>query len=750
MRIFINNVDSFVGQALCHDLRRVLDQDNRIMGTVINEAVDVDTEQMSTLGVKRVVFRKDKKQYFKDLLSCSLIVFDLHSAVLDEVEAVIKELKLAALDHQTTFVLISSVNVWAMTKREYEPVRGEGEEDEEEPPPEEEGEDAPVKIVKKRPKELTDADLDRRIPSPEYEPWKYLEMLALSLEPKEKLRPHVIAAGILYGNGETVFNDLFKAAWLTQSTHVVISPGDNYIPCVHVRDVARLVKVVAADSKVGRYLLAVDKARSTQAEIVQGIVNKIGRKGTEVPVVNEEEVTSEFKDILMLDLILKPSAPMRAKNFAWWCKKGLVANLDKVAAEFCKWRNLCPVKMVVVGPPGSGAEKFCKMVADRYLHEDPPHWSFDQILQDAIAEKSKAARKLRRKVERLAAKGPGAKLPLKDRTKIVKKRLLSNVCRFRGFVLEGYPETFEEAQDLFTELRLMNEDGVEELVGGEEEEAEEEGGEAEAEGEEEEAGEEEEEEPPPPAEVGPSGLPLPESFVDEEDEGGDPKPVRRLNKDIGVEFVVVLKSTEEQCKNRLFSGEVSGSKSAEEFALRSAEYRKNNLAEDGSPGVKDFFEETGNVKVLDIDVDASADVDLFNTVRVYIESKGQFFNYLRTEEEIVRARAEETAEREIAADLADAQAAEELKVKEADERRRREAEQQGRLQKIAAGEASLLETEALPLRQYLMSNVVPTLSDGLIEVCKVMPDDPIDYLAEYLFQHAQDIAPQLEQRNRNR
>jgi adenylate kinase len=39
----------------------------------------------------------------------------------------------------------------------------------------------------------------------------------------------------------------------------------------------------------------------------------------------------------------------------------------------------------------------------------------------------------------------------------------------------------------------------------------------------------------------------------------------------------------------------------------------------------------------------------------------------------------------------------------------------------------------LKLREYLMRNVVPTLSDGMIDVCKVAPIDPVDYLADYIF-----------------
>jgi adenylate kinase len=37
------------------------------------------------------------------------------------------------------------------------------------------------------------------------------------------------------------------------------------------------------------------------------------------------------------------------------------------------------------------------------------------------------------------------------------------------------------------------------------------------------------------------------------------------------------------------------------------------------------------------------------------------------------------------------------------------------------------------MRKYLMDNVLPSLTRGLQEVAKVRPDDPVDYLAEYLF-----------------
>ena len=35
--------------------------------------------------------------------------------------------------------------------------------------------------------------------------------------------------------------------------------------------------------------------------------------------------------------------------------------------------------------------------------------------------------------------------------------------------------------------------------------------------------------------------------------------------------------------------------------------------------------------------------------------------------------------------------------------------------------------------------VTPVVTDALIEICKVMPEDPVDYLAEYLFYRCEEI-----------
>merc|ERR1711977_626527 len=67
---------------------------------------------------------------------------------------------------------------------------------------------------------------------------------------------------------------------------------------------------------------------------------------------------------------------------------------------------------------------------------------------------------------------------------------------------------------------------------------------------------------------------------------------------------------------------------------------------------------------------------------------------------------------------------------EKEQQLKREQQIKDRQNKILEDERETLDMKSLPLRNYLMDNVIPTLTEGLIETCKVLPDDPIDYLAE--------------------
>jgi adenylate kinase len=65
---------------------------------------------------------------------------------------------------------------------------------------------------------------------------------------------------------------------------------------------------------------------------------------------------------------------------------------------------------------------------------------------------------------------------------------------------------------------------------------------------------------------------------------------------------------------------------------------------------------------------------------------------------------------------------------EAASRQRREQEWASRLLILEQEEKQVLDLQSAPFRSYLMQNIMPTLSKALIQICKIHPQDPIDYL----------------------
>lgn len=712
MRIFIHNIDSYVGRALAKELRRGDGGLNRIFGTAM---VAADAPPV----VKRLVSREDPKKAKKmaeTLESCKLIILDLMNCSIEDLHFAISSLKVdfrssppkanGELENDVVFVLISSLRVWANT--EVTSVDGY----------------------------LRDSDFQRRRPVPgsKYELWKECEDLVLSCFNREggsQVKAFVVSGGALYGDGEDSFKSMFEDAWQGVQPQSLKLPGSNRIPTVHVRDMARLVKQISVTAdginplESTPFFLAVDQPPipaepavepveatagvspeeteekgaeeaateqapdqegggkataqapdqeaeeqpavevpvrkpkpSTQAEVVQGIINEVCEPYT--VSVSEEVATIESHGDLALDLVVEPSAMMLDPEFAsfceppgWVCKEGLVARVRTIAQEFCVNHGLRPMRVIIGGPPASGKSTLAKLVAEHF-------------------------------------KLPHLVLPHQENMASVLEQMLqslsSNVCRYRGYVLDAGVIGSEEVDRLFQ---------VDVEVPPDEEEA------------------------PPPA--------------DEEGEGAAPpkKFVRQLREELSPQFVIVTQAPAPLCRARS-----KGSSDASTFDDRMQKYIDKNLT-DGVSSLADFFQTVAKIGVLNLPVAGKDEQDIFESVRIFMESAGRPFNFLPSEREVAtQIRAQREAQDKAAKDkeavrLNDKSEAE---IEAADEARFHEHRVrvvEDHLQK----QADLTE---MPLRQYLLQYLVSNLTEGLIEVCKALPEDPVDYLATYLEQQAKE------------
>jgi adenylate kinase len=62
-----------------------------------------------------------------------------------------------------------------------------------------------------------------------------------------------------------------------------------------------------------------------------------------------------------------------------------------------------------------------------------------------------------------------------------------------------------------------------------------------------------------------------------------------------------------------------------------------------------------------------------------------------------------------------------------------------RFSKIEKHVQEVSKSQGMNHREFLMKNIVPILTEGMLDCVKVAPIDPIDYLAEYMFKRSNDF-----------
>merc|ERR1712232_1041110 len=171
-----------------------------------------------------------------------------------------------------------------------------------------------------------------------------------------------------------------------------------------------------------------------------------------------------------------------------------------------------------------------------------------------------------------------------------------------------------------------------------------------------------------------------------------------------------------------------------DFQLALERYRVMNADEKARTRLS-FFENTCRIETLGVvaSLEFPQEEELAS-IQLYPDNGGRPFNYHPTAEEI-EARVLQESQIELEREFKEKikREAEEQKIANEEQERKRSDEM--RYASLLKEEEELLEARSKPLREYLMKHVMPTLSQGLVECCRVQPDDPIDYLAEFLFKH---------------
>jgi len=168
-------------------------------------------------------------------------------------------------------------------------------------------------------------------------------------------------------------------------------------------------------------------------------------------------------------------------------------------------------------------------------------------------------------------------------------------------------------------------------------------------------------------------------------------------------------------------------------------YRKANNSKVADPALRQFFSEQAIELHEQMNCTVTQTENALRSFKIYIERFEKPFNYMTfdAEKELTHVASERIVQGEKALKVKQAIDREEIVEKEV--RRQKEAYTKQRLDQIKEYERDVLDAKSQPIRQYLMDNLVGILTDGLLEVCKRTPTDPVDHLAEYLFRRSLDV-----------
>ncbi|XP_026729312.1 adenylate kinase 7-like isoform X2 [Trichoplusia ni] len=733
-RYFINNLDSYHGAYMLKEVSKVLEKNNastkdtsqsllgedimpvsppppeqpfEIIGTVINE-------NLKTIDhVARII---PTAECIPQMLTCGTVILDVsydreQLRIASEYIKVLKELlekqapppkSSGDPDEPATsgtaggigenkkryLILISTVMTWACTK-----------------PLDPDTPEMP----------FIETDFRKRKPHPNYKMHFDIENEVIGIARKYRyyIGALVVAAGVTYGGKEDVLFYWFQKSWECEPVLPILGRGNNIVPLINVYDLAQIVYNLVLDFPRKLYILAVEQNVTKQREIVKPLGRQVG-SGMFKCIPPEDaflipELDQRIYDLMTLNLSMEPTFIVETMGLQWVSELTFAENIPVLMKQFKKERGLKPFKIVIYGPPIAGKTTLAKSICEAYglvyispetvaqdMLEDLTwrvhHWEVGEIAalgivspeeedlgladdDDEFGEEDlqEAAK------QTLAILQSGRLLNDEEILGYLRQKMLSRDALNRGWVLDGYPTSLIQCAALFEK--------------GEEQDSE--------------AGEETTEEP----------------FDEDVDLYNN--VLRKMLPDI----VVYLDATDDFiCEKAMRQPEGDARLDEETILKRLSEFRAVDTRE-STP--LNFFDEL-DIHPLVVNVKDHGDYSMKIAYSAVALRMGRPCRYGKLMALI------EAAEKKEKEELETLRAREEKILKQLEAKLKEEREEKMEYWTelyaiMREEEEAALAAAGEPMRNYLVHHIFPTLTPALLEVAKLRPEDPIDFLAEHLF-----------------
>ncbi|KAJ2946944.1 hypothetical protein O0L34_g16290 [Tuta absoluta] len=586
-------------------------------------------------------------------------------------------------------ILISTVMTWACTK-----------------PLDPESTDLP----------FIESDFRKRKPHPNYKLHYECEneVVSIARNYRAQIGATVVAAGLTYGGKEDALFYLFQKAWECERFLPILGRGNNVIPLINVFDLAKVILNLLLDFPKKLYILAVEQTITKQREIVKSLGRIVGT-GMFRCIPPEDaflipEIDQRIHDLMTLNLNMEPTFLPETMNLEWTSELTFAENVPALMKQFKKERQLRAFKIVVYGPPLVGKTTLSKKICENYglMYVSPEtivqdtiedldwrigHWdSGGELLalglpigedeepvvddddtgeEEGVIENAKAT---------LAILRSGRPISEEDIILYLRQRLLSHEATNKGWVLDAFPTSLMQCTALFE--RGEEEDVVEEEEQNKEEKFEE-----------------------------------------------DLDLYNNVLKKMLPDLVVSLEATDDFICDKAMKQPDCESRLDEEIMLKRLSDFRSGDTRDLTP--LNFFDEL-DIHPLVLQVKDHHDYAMKKVYKEVALRMGRPCRYAKLQAILDKVLKEEKDEKETIR-LQEEKTLRELEKKLREEREEKMEYWSELYSILREEEEAALAAAGEPMRNYLMSHIFPTLTPALLEVAKLRPDDPIDFLAEYLF-----------------
>lgn len=313
-------------------------------------------------------------------------------------------------------------------------------------------------------------DYKSRKPSRKYAEYKAVETQIIGYTRPGRISTFVIASGLLYGAASNPFELIFEQAWTLRHDAVAVpSVGDcggaNFLPTISIHDLASIAMYLGvevankSECPDKQYILALDNSRNTLCEITQAVSDVLSTgRIRELSETERDDMMLNYPSIAALQVNLQfdmDESTVTLSEIELNFRDGLIKNIDTVVEDYIQARDLRPLRICVLGPPCVGKSSQCAKLAKKYFlpllspktllehiknHENPDGDVLLQMTQEEYL-------KLRDEAAGYWDTPSVLSFPLLKRLFDVKAK--SPACRNHGYVLDGFPDTFLSAKELF-------------------------------------------------------------------------------------------------------------------------------------------------------------------------------------------------------------------------------------------------------------------------------------------------------------